>query len=255
MGHLRYFWLATTLSSSLFAATVVLGGDVSSSLPGPNQSTSNPLVRVAFSAAPYGGVSVATMRGRDSGRDNGIVRLPPVASSAPSGLAVAMQRFPISAAGTPDNSNLAAGRQADGTWREDGRYIFINLNGQEMRLLKSDPAPQATTHQAPTVGGEVFGRLSHEGQPLVNCEVQILPLKKAWNGYDLDDSGEPRTTVTDAGGVYHFANVLPGPYKARWRPAGQEQWIRRIEIQPDVQVRANQPASIKEIRVSLRTIN
>jgi len=252
VGHFRQVWLvATALSLSLLAATTVLGGDAAYPVPGPNQSGSNPPVHVGFSAPPYGGgLPVAA-----HGWDNGIVRLPPVTSGPPNSPSLAMRHLPVAATGAAYSENLPTPGQANGTWREDGRYVFINLNGQEMRLLKSDPQPQATMSQAPAVGGEVFGRLSHEGQPLVNCEVQIVPLKKAWNGYSPDDSAEPRSTVTNLGGVYHFANVLPGSYKARWRPAGQEQWIRRIEIRPDVQVRANQTASIKEIRVSLRTIN
>ena len=34
-----------------------------------------------------------------------------------------------------------AAQSADGTWRDDGRYVIININGKEMKLLKASSMP------------------------------------------------------------------------------------------------------------------
>lgn len=175
-------------------------------------------------------------------------RLPPVQPSSNAG------RIPEGAMGaTP-------GEPVDRTCREDGRHIIINLNGQQLRLEKSGAAPTAAapTAAAPTEqanGGEVYGRLSHRGQPVVNCAVALLPLSKTWNSYEINEAVEPLVARTDEHGDYHFAAAPPGPYKLSWLPAGERQWIRRVEFRPDVRVRAGETAHIEEIRVALRTIN
>ena len=145
----------------------------------------------------------------------------------------------------------------DSTWREDGRHLIIDLNGQQLRLAKNGPelSPDSTITQAPHSGSQVYGRLSHLGQPLVHCEVALVPLRKIWNGYEASESVKPLNAITNGNGVYHFVNVPPRSYKLKWRPGGQDEWIRRVEFRPDVRVRANETSHIKDIRTSLRTIN
>ena len=147
---------------------------------------------------------------------------------------------------------------ADGTWREDGRYIIINLNGREMRLLKAPgtPDPQNTAGtQEQVTGGTVVGRLLNKGRLLVNCQVALKPLEKGFSGYSPDRSRRRLASTTDVHGVYRFYNVPEGAYKLSWLPAGENQWIRRIAARPDVMVRANESVHVKDIRVALRTIN
>jgi len=38
---------------------------------------------------------------------------------------------------------------ADGTWRDDGRYIIINIDGREMKLLKSNSDPRQARQSEP----------------------------------------------------------------------------------------------------------
>ena len=62
-------------------------------------------------------------------------------------------------------------------------------------------------------------------------------------------------TVTEADGSYRFENVPAGAYKLSWLPQGENQWIRRISLKPDVVVGGGETVNVKEIRVALRTIN
>lgn len=147
---------------------------------------------------------------------------------------------------------------ADGTWREEGRHIIINLHGQEMKLVReSAPREQAgtPTPTEPPSGGTVYGRLLNQSRPLVSCQVRIVPLAKGFTGYSVDRAGQSFTTTTDGQGAYRFENVPAGAYKLSWLPDGTNQWIRRISMRPDVMAQAEKAARAKDIRTALRTIN
>ncbi len=149
------------------------------------------------------------------------------------------------------------GQLADGTWRDDGRYIVINLNGRQLRLLKESPAPgpHGTPNRAAANGSTVYGRLLNRGRPLVNCRVMIRPMIKTFTGHRLNRAVQPLRAITDGRGAYSFENVPPGPYKLAWLPEGTNQWIRRVAARPDLTVRENQTKHVKDIPVALRTIN
>lgn len=190
-----------------------------------------------------------------------LVRLPPV-GSVPVGQTPSVMHNLISPSQPGILPNANAGSGVDGTWQEDGQFLILNLNGQQLRLAKkvSPHAHAMVSQNVPSVGallggGEVRGRLSHRGQPLVGCEVTMIPLSKSWLGYRNDRSAKPIFATTNSEGAYSFAQVPAGPYKLKWRPAGEASWIRRAETRPDVNVRTNELATIKEIRVALRTIN
>jgi len=152
--------------------------------------------------------------------------------------------------------------EADGTWSEDGKYLIINLNGQQLRLVKTQTQTQTQTQTSSVStiqtekipGGEVSGRLSHQGRPLVNCKVALDALQKNWLGYTLKKSAKQLAT-TDNNGVYRLSNVPAGVYMLRWLPAGESSWIRRAEIRPDLHVRTGETTQVKEVRVAMRTIN
>ncbi len=146
--------------------------------------------------------------------------------------------------------------EADGTWSEDGKYLIINLNGQQLRLVKTQTQTSSVSTMSAEIipGGEVSGRLSHQGRPLVNCKVALVALQKNWLGYTQKKSRELLAN-TDENGVYHLSNVPAGVYMLRWLPAGESSWIRRAEIRPDLRVRAGETTQVKEVRVAMRTIN
>ena len=153
------------------------------------------------------------------------------------------------------HANSAPEKGFGGTWREDDESITITLNGQELTLRKTGPTRAVVTSKNAPPPGEVYGRLSHRGLPLVDCTVALIRLKKTWGDYEVDGSVEPLWVKTSDNGVYHFADVAAGPYKLSWLPAGQRQWIRRIEFRPDVRVKNDETTWAKQIRVSLRTLN
>lgn len=176
-------------------------------------------------------------------------------------LASGLRRLPPVEPGEDETrppSQTTAAPAVDGTWKEEGRYLILDMNGQQLRLEKaagSETEPPAR-HATAASGGEVYGRLSsRQGSPIVDCKVALLPLKKTWNGYTVDGSMKPMVVHTDSNGMYHFEDVPPGPYKLSWLPAGTRQWIRRIQFRPDVQVKANAVAHAKEIHHSLHTVN
>ncbi len=151
----------------------------------------------------------------------------------------------------------APGELADGTWREDGRFIIINFNGQQVRLVKEPQTPdaQGVPHRLDGTGGMVYGRLLNRGRPLANCQVVMRPVSKTLGGYAFRSVAEPIRTTTDVQGVYRFQNVPPGSYKLSWLPQGTNQWIRRIAMRPDFSVRTQEATQVKDIPVALRTIN
>jgi hypothetical protein len=105
------------------------------------------------------------------------------------------------------------------------------------------------------LGGEVFGQLLNGGRPVVNCHVVIVPMHEVNGANRFDEDRKALASVTDENGVFHFEGVPAGGYKLTWLPEGQNQWIRRISMKPDVHVRQGETTKLKEIRVALQTIN
>ena len=161
---------------------------------------------------------------------------------------------------------------ADGTWREEGRYVIIKLNGQELKLVKeptsqhegdrehvpTSPIGRAvfSTQSEVKTGGRVSGRLLNRSRPLVNCRISLVPLQRSgFGGYSVNGAGEPQTAVTDDRGEYRFEDIPHGRYKLFWLPQGHRRWIRRIEFRPDVVIKGAETVELKPIRVALQTVN
>jgi len=100
----------------------------------------------------------------------------------------------------------------------------------------------------------VHGRLANGQIPLVRCRVVLIPFDTTAVRGDFQEA-ELLTSVTDENGMFTFPEVPQGKYKMKWLPAGTRQWIRRISLKPDVQVRTDKEIWLKEIRVATRTVN
>jgi hypothetical protein len=146
---------------------------------------------------------------------------------------------------------------ADVTCRDDGHYVILTINGQQLRFAKSQPVsePSEAPNAKPVDEGTVHGRLLHKGQPVANCCVAIVCLRKE-NVTDSSDEGRLlMSATTDEQGVYCFEHVPAGDYKLTWLPNGTKQWIRRIALRPDAVVHAGQDVNLKDVRMALQTIN
>ena len=151
--------------------------------------------------------------------------------------------FPEPLASLVPTGPVQEGGRLDVAWNRapnPGLSALPPLGGQS-------PVPENAAHFA----GTVRGRLMQKSHPVANCHVVILPM----NNDGIDQNREPLTALTDNDGLYTFENVPVGTYKLTWLPAGSKQWIRRIEMKPDVVVHAGQDVMLKEIRMSLQTIN
>lgn len=234
-------------------------------LPGPVVAVDRqPVVSLYQPLQPWQPVEQAAVPGGQVPQA-GLVGLPPATSfQRPVQRPVRLPTTPprLSSPGPYQGVRPAAGQQlADGTWREDGRYIIININGRQVRLVKEAQIPktpdaQDAPPQAEETGGTVCGRLLNHGQPLASCQVIIRPMtRRALGGYTFNPTVQPIHATTDAQGVYRFDNVPPGPYKLSWLPQGTNQWIRRIAMRPDLSVQVRETTQVKEVAVALRTIN
>jgi hypothetical protein len=174
---------------------------------------------------------------------NSVVRLPPTAIASP-----------IGAASGPV---LPATSQAvDGTYRDDGDYVTITIDGKETKLIKPRSMAPANIPGVSTMAeGTVCGRLMQSGRPLANCRVVIVPLQADGKNYRYDANREPLSTATNNEGIYSFERVPVGKYKLTWLPDGTNQWIRRVAIKPDVVVHAGQTVNVNTIGAAQRTIN
>jgi hypothetical protein len=174
---------------------------------------------------------------------NGVFRLPGPAQVAPGGGA--------GAAAGPEQT-------VDGTWREDGQFVIINIDGKETRLLKpaAEMMSQAVVASRAPEEGAVHGRLLQGERPLANCHVVMMPIRQEGKKtYAYDKTRDPQTTITDSEGNYFFDHAPAGKYKLTWLPAGTKQWIRRLVIKPDVTVRAGEEVGVKDISFAQSTIN
>lgn len=172
---------------------------------------------------------------------NGIVHLPPTGPSA---------------LGTSPPSLPGSKPSVDGTYREDGQYVTITIDGKEMRLFKPPATQLPLAPSAPGMAeGTVRGRLMQGGRPLVNCRVVMVPLEGEGKTYRYASNLQPLSTATDNEGIYNFERVPVGKYKLTWLPDGTNQWIRRIAVKPDVVVHAGQAVNVNSIGAATRTIN
>ncbi len=83
-------------------------------------------------------------------------------------------------------------------------------------------APSTLPKAAPAAGkGNVEGRILWNGKPAANIELQLCEDVDSFNGC----TGKSYKTVTNAGGDYRFADVLPGDYALTLRVFDTKDWL------------------------------
>lgn len=107
--------------------------------------------------------------------------------------------------------------------------------------------------------GRVEGRILRKGQPLPDCKVTIVMLAKAkiplTGSFYQPEMPTEYETITDREGRYRLINVAPGEYKIYWKPPTESDWIRRLEMKPDIIAEAGKTTYPKDIETLKRVIN
>ncbi len=104
--------------------------------------------------------------------------------------------------------------------------------------------------------GNIEGRILRKGEPLPDCEVQIVALSQ--ERILLMKSvkkGDQFKEKTDENGEYFFKAVPPGQYKLYWKPSYATSWIRKFKMIPDVKVVARRTTIAKDLEIGKRVMN
>src|SRR3989338_208136 len=107
--------------------------------------------------------------------------------------------------------------------------------------------------------GRVEGRITRGGNPLPGCKVKIVLMVKrggALFGKFTAKSDAPEFEAeTDRDGKYVFQDIPEWDYKLFWRPPGEDSWIRRMKMDPDVLVQAGKTCTPKAVDTGRATVN
>ena len=107
--------------------------------------------------------------------------------------------------------------------------------------------------------GRVEGRIAHGGNPLPGCKVKIVLMVKRGSAFFKNFAAQADApefeTETDRDGKYVFQDIPEGDYKLFWRPPGEDSWIRRMKMEPDVLVQAGKTCTPKAVDTGRATVN
>lgn len=107
--------------------------------------------------------------------------------------------------------------------------------------------------------GRVEGRIAHGGNPLPGCKVKIVLMVKRgsvfFKNFAAQSDAPEFETETDRDGKYVFQDIPEGDYKLFWRPPGEDSWIRRMKMEPDVLVQTGKTCTPKAVDTGRATVN
>lgn len=107
--------------------------------------------------------------------------------------------------------------------------------------------------------GRVEGRIARGGNPLPGCKVKIVLMVKRgsvfFKNFAAQADAPEFETETDRDGKYVFQDIPEGDYKLFWRPPGEDSWIRRMKMEPDVLVQAGKTCTPKAVDTGRATVN
>ena len=106
--------------------------------------------------------------------------------------------------------------------------------------------------EEPVERGDVTGRMLSSGRPLPNCRVKIAKILQADSFFGIFKEikvGVVFEGTTDNDGTYKFLNVPAGKYKILWKPSSEKTWVRRLRLDPDVEVEKDKVNFVKDIEV------
>ncbi|HHT9139539.1 MAG TPA: carboxypeptidase-like regulatory domain-containing protein [Candidatus Tripitaka californicus] len=107
--------------------------------------------------------------------------------------------------------------------------------------------------------GRVEGRIARGGNPLPGCKVKIVLMARRgsmfFKNFAAQADAPEFETETDRDGKYVFQDIPEGDYKLFWRPPGEDSWIRRMKMEPDVLVQAGKTCTPKAVDTGRATVN
>lgn len=107
--------------------------------------------------------------------------------------------------------------------------------------------------------GRVEGRIARGGNPLPGCKVKIVLMTRRggalFGKFAAQNDAPEFETETDRDGKYVFQEIPEGDYKLFWRPPGEDSWIRRMKMEPDVLVQAGKTCTPKAVDTGRATVN
>ena len=159
----------------------------------------------------------------------------------------------VSTAGVPDSPRAGAsgGPSSLQELKEELKKELKEEMGAEKKQEEKIAVAQST--------GRVEGRITHGGNPLPGCKVKIVLMSKRgslfFKNYGTPSDAPEFETETDMEGKYVFKEIPEGDYKIYWRPPGENSWIRRMKMEPDVLVQAGKIFNPKVVDTGRSTVN
>ncbi len=100
------------------------------------------------------------------------------------------------------------------------------------------------------VGG-VRGRVLHRGSPVPRCRVKLVEMKEVAPLLFADFAlGKSYASETGDDGGFELAEIPVGAYKIKWVPPGGNAWVRFLNPEPDLVVKAGEVFHLRPIDVA-----
>lgn len=103
--------------------------------------------------------------------------------------------------------------------------------------------------------GSAVGQMLWDGKPLANCRMRVALLDppRLFGAPGL--IRVETESVTDETGHFRFDGLPPGRYKLSWAAPAATHWVRRLRMEPDFEVVANQGTVIEPLEAHVSTLD
>gem|GEM_PF-4807579 len=167
-----------------------------------------------------------------------------------------LQRAPTADAPSPSGSGQLKAEAALGS------TSLQELKEELKRELREEMGTEKKQEEKVIIAattGRVEGRIARGGNPLPGCKVKIVLMVKRgsmfFKNFAAQADAPEFETETDRDGKYVFQEIPEGDYKLFWRPPGEDSWIRRMKMEPDVLVQAGKICTPKAVDTGRATVN
>ena len=168
---------------------------------------------------------------------------------------------------TAPTTDVSSPPKADGSGQSKAEAALGSTSLQELkeelkRELREEMGTEKKQEEKIIIAattGRVEGRIARGGNPLPGCKVKIVLMVKRgsvfFKNFASQSDAPEFETETDRDGKYVFQEIPEGDYKLFWRPPGEDSWIRRMKMEPDVLVQAGKICTPKAVDTGRATVN